>query len=383
SLTHDLRVGTHTITASVTDSAGVSRQVQKTVRVRDPNTAPRVTITAPTSGGSVPAGMPVGLAATVTDDFDTNLAAAVRWTSSRDGVLGTGSPLTKTLSEGSHTLTATVTDSDGASATASIPFSVTATPPVIAITVPAAGASFFQNAAAFTATATDATDGDLSTKIRWSSNVGGALGTGASITPTALAIGTHVITATVTDAGGLSVSATVSVTVRPPNVAPVVTVVAPVDGAMLVSGKPVTLTATATDTEDGDLGAAVKWSSSLGGTLGTGATLTVPSLAAGAHTLTAAVTDRDGTTTSASIHVLVGASSLSFTPTADTYVAADSPTKTFGTAAGLQADNSPVHIAYLRFAVTGVGPFAIDRATPRLTVAAASAAASASGGRIQ
>src|SRR5206468_1172136 len=63
-----------------------------------------------------PPGAPVTLTATATDDFDGDLGAQVRWTSNRDGVLGTGTGATRTLilTEGVHTLTAAVTDSDGA-----------------------------------------------------------------------------------------------------------------------------------------------------------------------------------------------------------------------------------------------------------------------------
>src|SRR5204862_4137734 len=119
----------------------------------------------------------------------------------------------------------------------------------------------------------------------------------------------------------------------------------PADGTTLLTGKPILLSATATDGEDGNLGASVRWSSSLGGALGAGGTLTLPSLAVGAHTLTATVTDRDGTTVSASVHVVIGPASLSFTPVADTYVDSSAATKAFGTATGLQASSSPVRQA--------------------------------------
>src|SRR5262249_22969548 len=160
--------------------------------------------------------------------------------------------------------------------------------------------------------------------------------------------------ATVTDTGGLAASATRVVTVRPPNGRPVLTIVSPTEGAALLSGKPVLLGATATDAEDGNLAAAVRWTSSLGGALGTGGTLTLPSLAIDSHTVPATVTDHDGTTVTATVHVRVAAGSLSFTPTADTYVDATAPTKSFGTATGLQASSSPIRQAYLRFAVSGV-----------------------------
>ena len=54
--------------------------------------------------------------------------------------------------------------------------------------------------------------GDISSTIVWTSNVDGALGTGASVSPAALTAGAHVITATVT-VSGLVVTDTVGVTV--------------------------------------------------------------------------------------------------------------------------------------------------------------------------
>src|SRR6185295_11265483 len=97
-----LTIGTHVITASVTDSSGAPGQAQVTVRVRGPNVAPVVTITAPTNNGSVAAGTPVTLTATATDDFDGPLTSQIRWTSNLDNALGTGGSITKTLSEGQH-----------------------------------------------------------------------------------------------------------------------------------------------------------------------------------------------------------------------------------------------------------------------------------------
>ncbi len=54
-----------------------------------------------------------------------------------------------------------------------------------------------------TGTATDPEDGDLSAGLSWVSDQDGALGTGASVTRSDLSGGAHVITASVTDSGGL------------------------------------------------------------------------------------------------------------------------------------------------------------------------------------
>ncbi len=57
-----------------------------------------------------------------------------------------------------------------------------------------------------------AEEGDISSSIAWSSSVDGALGTGASITTPLLTTGAHIITASITNAGGQQRSPTVSVT---------------------------------------------------------------------------------------------------------------------------------------------------------------------------
>lgn len=96
------------------------------------------------------------------------------------------------------------------------PGNPTNTPPVIAITAPANNSSFQAGAGvAFTGTATDAEDGNLSANISWSSSRDGSMGTGATLSTTALTVGTHTITASVADSRGASRSATITITINP------------------------------------------------------------------------------------------------------------------------------------------------------------------------
>ena len=88
------------------------------------------------------------------------------------------------------------------------------------------------------------------------------------------------------------------------NRSPAVTIQSPSDGAQLTEGQAVTLAGSASDPEDGDLGAAIAWSSSLNGALGTGANLRVE-LSEGDHTITASVTDSRGHTATISVGVSV------------------------------------------------------------------------------
>jgi hypothetical protein len=78
------------------------------------------------------------------------------------------------------------------------------------------------------------------------------------------------------------------------NAAPSVTIATPPDGTSVNQGNPVTFAGTATDAEDGDLSASVDWVSDRDGALGTGASVTRSDLSAGAHVITASVTDSGG-----------------------------------------------------------------------------------------
>jgi glucose/arabinose dehydrogenase len=93
--------------------------------------------------------------------------------------------------------------------------------PVVAITAPAAGTTVNQEqSVTFSATACDPEDGNLAATIKWASSINGALGAGASISTTGLSVGSHVITASVSDRNGQQATATVGVTVQPANSVP-------------------------------------------------------------------------------------------------------------------------------------------------------------------
>ncbi len=90
------------------------------------NTPPVVTITAPPNGTSVAQGTSVTFSGTATDAEDGNISASLTWTSSINGIFGSGASFsTSTLSAGTHTITASVTDSAGAPGSAQITLTVT------------------------------------------------------------------------------------------------------------------------------------------------------------------------------------------------------------------------------------------------------------------
>jgi hypothetical protein len=127
-----LTKGTHTITATVTDSTGYTTQLGINVTVAaapSTNIAPTVTITAPTNGATVTAGVAITFTGSASDTEDGNLSSRLAWRSNIDGAIGTGATFTRALSAGSHTITAAVTDSGGLATARSIAVSSVAAPP--------------------------------------------------------------------------------------------------------------------------------------------------------------------------------------------------------------------------------------------------------------
>ncbi len=91
------------------------------------NTAPSVSITSPANGSSFAAGASVSFTGTATDTQDGSLTASLAWTSSINGSIGSGGSFsTSTLSAGTHTITAAVTDSGGLPGSASISVTINA-----------------------------------------------------------------------------------------------------------------------------------------------------------------------------------------------------------------------------------------------------------------
>jgi hypothetical protein len=91
----------------------------------------------------------------------------------------------------------------------------------------------------FAGSASDSQDGNVTGYLRWTSNLLGQIGVGGSFSG-ALPVGVHVITATVTDSGGMSVSTQVTVSVvasvpTPPPPPPAEPIPAPSGGATLTA----------------------------------------------------------------------------------------------------------------------------------------------------
>jgi hypothetical protein len=90
------------------------------------NTAPAVSITSPADNASFAAGSPITFAGSASDAQDGTISSSLEWMSSRDGVIGTGASFsTSALTAGTHTITASASDSGGLTGSASITLTVT------------------------------------------------------------------------------------------------------------------------------------------------------------------------------------------------------------------------------------------------------------------
>ena len=212
----DLSVGQHVLTAQVSDQQGLQsiKNVNVTITAHV-NIEPLLLILQPGTGNaiSVDAG-PINFMASASDMENGDLTNQVKWHSNLDGNFQ--SPAI--LSVGQHLITATVTDLDNASVQTTI--NLTVTPhiniaPTIVLDNPAEGDTYYieNGAVQLSASADDAEEGALSSKIEWYSSLQGNLGTGAALSAD-LQLGEHIITATITDVDNASTSQSVTIHVQ-------------------------------------------------------------------------------------------------------------------------------------------------------------------------
>jgi hypothetical protein len=117
----------HTITATVTDTHGLSGSNQVTTTINAP---PTVTINAPADGATFNEGDWIAFLGSAADLEDGDLTADLSWSSNRDGTIGAGGSFSRTdLTPGVHTITANVMDSEGLTGTHQIIITVTQSPP--------------------------------------------------------------------------------------------------------------------------------------------------------------------------------------------------------------------------------------------------------------
>jgi hypothetical protein len=164
---------------------------------------------APNNGGSA-----------ITDYIiEFKLSSDASYTVYADGTIGsTGGTVTGLANGLSYDFIVSAVNGIGTGSASNVATATTfsaATAPSVSISNPVSGSSFLQgDAITFSATATDAEDGDISANINWESNIDGAIGTGTLISSSILSVGTHTITASITDSSGLKSSQNITVTVN-------------------------------------------------------------------------------------------------------------------------------------------------------------------------
>jgi hypothetical protein len=92
------------------------------------NTAPVVTISNPANDAHFDSGIDITFTGTALDKQEGDLSSGLSWTSSRQGWLGTGASISSALGDGTHTITASSTDSFGKTGQASVTITVGGTP---------------------------------------------------------------------------------------------------------------------------------------------------------------------------------------------------------------------------------------------------------------
>lgn len=124
--TNALANGRHTLYVRGRDSAGNVGAISAAffTVTAGVNQAPSITLQRPTKGTTVVAGSALSLAATAADPEDGSLSANIVWTSNLSGQIYVGSNGSVVLPGGMHTITASVTDSQGAVGNASVTVSV-------------------------------------------------------------------------------------------------------------------------------------------------------------------------------------------------------------------------------------------------------------------
>jgi PKD repeat protein len=283
------------------------------------NTSPTITLESPASEQVVRTGQALQLTARVEDAEDgAGLGERVVWVASDSGQLARGASATVTFTEpGEQTLTATVTDSGGLVASASVSLQVLdARAPSLVIHEPAAGSAWNLGQVLPLHCEARSVSGALlpDSALQWTSQLSGPLPSGARAQATLGVAGEDTLTCIATDPDtGARATASVPVTVKPTQ-APAVQILRPEAELYVKAGQPapyspgVLFRASAFDfnvPSGGDtLAEAVEWTVEPGGTrLGRGAAVTYTFTTPGDYTVVATATDSLGNEARDSVRV--------------------------------------------------------------------------------
>ena len=286
--------GTHTLTLTVTDNDGATANDTMNITV---TAIPNI---APTANAGLDKSTQVNTAVSITgngSDSDGTIAA-YQWKEGATVLANTASFSYTPSTVGTHTLTLTVTDNNGA--TANDTMIVTATEALNQAPTANAGADKtveVTKAVSIVGNGTDS-DGTIST-YQWKEGAT-VLANVASFSYTPSTIGTHTLTLTVTDNDGATASDSMNVTVTEvANHAPAAN--AGPDMSTTVD-QTITLSGTGTDT-DGTIDTYSWTEAGIAGVIANTASFSYTPTVAGVHTLTLTVTDNDGATASDSMKV--------------------------------------------------------------------------------
>jgi hypothetical protein len=101
------------------EESGLSEELVLAVETATTNNSPTVSITSPANGASFNTGAIIFFDGAATDNEDGDLTGGMIWTSDLQGQIATVGSFTTVLSDGTHTITAEVTDSGGSTASES------------------------------------------------------------------------------------------------------------------------------------------------------------------------------------------------------------------------------------------------------------------------
>jgi PKD repeat protein len=273
------------------------------------NQSPTASISSPSNGTTVVQGTSVSFAGTGSDPEDGTLTgSALTWTSSIDGVIGTGTSFSKSnLSAGQHTISLTAKDAQNATGTATRTINIIAAPTNQA---PAARFTFTCPTLQCTLDGSTSTDDVGIVRYAWNWGDGRSESHSSPTAKNTWASGTYQVTLTVTDGAGLTNSVTKSVQVPTPatNQPPTASITSPANGASSVQGTSVSFAGSGSDPENGALsGASLAWTSSRDGAIGSGTSFSTTNLSVGQHTITLTAKDAQNSAGSAAVTIMITA----------------------------------------------------------------------------
>ncbi len=306
--------GNYSIVAEATDNSGnVTSSAPVTVSVIG-NQAPTVTLTTPASGSSTPANLPVSLSATAFDLDGSILSVRFLVNGNLVGTPVSTAPYLVAwtpLVTGTYSIVAQATDNFGnlASSAARTVNVVANQPPIANLISPGAG-SFSPASVPVTLSATAIDNDGTVTRVRFLVN-GNAVGVPVTAAPytvtwTPLVAGSYTLTAEATDDGGnVAVSSSRVVTIVP-NAGPIVLLTSPGAIASAPASIPLTLSASASDSDGTVTRVRFLVNGNIVGLPVTAApyTVTWTPLVAGSYTITAEATDDAGNVASSAARTI-------------------------------------------------------------------------------